>query len=391
MSPLRLKHATPAYRTFASPDALDALPRELDRLGVRRAVLVYGRSLKRETAILDRIAAVLGDRLAGHFDGVVAHSPVPAVEAARDALVEHRADGVVALGGGSAVVTARAAIILLAEQRSVRELCTYRDSDGRLRSPRLEAPKIPTWVVASTPTTAYAKAGSAVRDPATGERLALYDPKTRAQAVFLDPDVALTAPHDLVRSSALNAFAMTVESLQSTVDNPLAEALLVQALRLLVRWLPRLDTADGPEARLRLMVAAVLAGQGTDAYGGGLAQALSHAVGPRSQVANGVVEALLLPYAMRFNEPVTADRLANLGEILRATDAHAALGTNADPIDTITRLVRAMGVPSRLRDVGVAQASFPEIVRHALDDWAITQAPRPIDAEQLLELLTSAW
>jgi alcohol dehydrogenase class IV len=389
MSQLRLRHATPAYRTFGGSDALDALPRELDRLGARRVVLVYGRSMKRATAVLGRVVSVLGDRLAGHFDGVVAHSPVPTVEAARDALAEHRADAVVALGGGSAVVTARAATILLAEQRPVRELCTYRDRDGRLRSPRLQAPKIPNWVIASTPTTAYAKAGSAVRDPATGDRLALYDPKTRAQAVILDPDVALTAPRDLVRSSAWNAFAMTVESLQSTVDNPLAEGLLVQALRLLVRWLPRLDSADGPETRLRLMVAAVLAGQGSDAYGGGLAQALSHAVGPRSAVANGVVEALLLPYVMRFNEPVTGERLANLAEILRATDTNAEHG--ADPIDTVTRLLRAMGVPPRLRDVGVAQESFPEIVRHALDDWAITQSPRPIDADQIMELLARAW
>jgi len=389
MSILRLRHTTPAFRTFCGPDALDALPRKLDRLGARRVVLVYGRSMKRETAILGRIASVLGDRLAGHFDGVVAHSPVPAVEAARDTLADHQADAVVALGGGSAVVTARAAVILLAEQRPVRELCTYRDRDGRLRSPRLEAPKIPTWVIASTPTTAYAKAGSAVRDPVTGDRLALYDPKTRAQAVFLDPDVAMTAPRDLVHASALNAFSMCIESLQSTVDNPLAEGLLVQALRLLVRWLPQLDPADGPDTRLRLMVAAVLAGQGSDAYGGGLAQALSHAIGPRSGGANGVVEAVLLPHAMRFNQPVTRDRLANLAQILHATDAHPEPG--ADPIETVAQLMRTMGVPPRLRDIGVVQESLPEIARHALDDWAITQIPRSIDADQVMDLLAHAW
>src|SRR5205823_10342577 len=128
-----------------------------------------------------------------------------------------------------AIVTARAATILLAEKQDVRALCTRREPDGRLVSPRLRAPKLPLWIVPSTPTTAYAKAGSAVRDPATGERLALYDPKTRAQGIVLDPAMALTAPPRLTWSAALNVFSMAVEGLQSRHVDPLADALLAHA------------------------------------------------------------------------------------------------------------------------------------------------------------------
>lgn len=177
--------------------------------------------------------------------------------------------------------------------------------------------KIPNWVVPTTPITAYAKAGSAVCDPDTGERLALFDPKTRAQGMFLDPAMALTAPAGLARSAALNAFAMAVESLQACSDDPLAEALLVHALRMLAQWLPRLHGApEDPEPRLRLMLAALLCGQGTDYVGGGLAQGLSHAAGPQSSVSNGVVEALLLPYTMRFNAPVTGVGLTLIADAL---------------------------------------------------------------------------
>ena len=101
------------------------------------------------------------------------HSPLPSVERARAFLAERDADAVVAVGGGSSVVTARAATILLGEGRDVRELCTRREADGRLVSPKLAAPKLPQWVVCQLPDEAYAKAGAAVRDPATGERLAL--------------------------------------------------------------------------------------------------------------------------------------------------------------------------------------------------------------------------
>jgi alcohol dehydrogenase class IV len=383
-----LQHTTPAFRTFCGPDALAALPRELKRLGATRAVVVCSPSIpRRHQDAFARIEAALGGHLAGCFDGVREHSPIPAVEAARQALKNARADAVIAVGGGSAVVTARAATILLAEQRDARELCTRREPDGRLTSPRLLAPKLPQWVIPTTPTTAYAKAGAAVRDPETGERLALFDPKARAQGILIDPAIALTAPAGLALASGLNALAMAVEGLQSDVDDPLAEALLTHALRMLTQWLPRLRSApDEAEPRRRLMLAALLCGQGSDYVGGGLAQALSHAAGPRSSTANGVVEALLLPYTMRYNAPVVAARLGTIADALGEGDAP---GERA--IAAVARLLRTVEVPARLRDVGVPLDALPDIVAHAIDDWALTRVPRAAAAGDLEELLQGAW
>jgi alcohol dehydrogenase class IV len=387
----RFQHATPAFRTFCGADALAALPKELDRLGASRAVVVCAPWVRDHPHVLAPIEKALGARLAGRFDGVEDHSPVPVVEEARRSLEHARADAVIAVGGGSAIVTARAATILLAERRPVRDLCTRREPDGRLASPRLAAPKIPNWVVPTTPITAYAKAGSAVRDPETGERLALFDPKTRAQGVFLDPALALTAPVGLASSAALNAFAMAVESLQACPDDPLAEALLVHALQVLVQWLPRLHgTPDEAEPRLRLMLAALLCGQGSDYVGGGLAQALSHAAGPRSSASNGVVEALLLPHTMRFNAPVTGPGLVRIAEAL---DARSAAGPAAEKraITAVEGFLASLEVPARLRDVGVTRAALADVARHTLDDWAITRVPRRVDRPDLDELLDTAW
>jgi len=298
---------------------------------------------------------------------------------------------VIAVGGGSAIVTARAATILLAERRPVRDLCTRRQADGRLTSPRLAAPKIPNWVVPTTPITAYAKAGSAVRDPDTGERLALFDPKTRAQGIFLDPAMALTAPAGLTSSAALNAFAMAVESLQACPDDPLAEALLVHALRMLAQWLPRLHSApDQAEPRLRLMLAALLCGQGSDYVGGGLAQALSHAAGPRSSVSNGVVEALLLPHTMRFNAPVTGPGLGLVAETLDTRSA-AQPAAEKRAIAAVEGFLADLAVPARLRDVGITKAALADVADHAMDDWAITRVPRRVDRQELDQLLCAAW
>ena len=386
------QHATPAFRTFCGPDALAGLPREMDRLGVRRAVVFSDPAIaNHHPAALERVESALGDRFAGRFEGVAEHSPIPSVEAGRKALEDVGGDGVIAVGGGSAIVTGRAAAILLAEKRDVRELCTRRQEDGRLVSPRLTAPKLPQWVVPSTPITAYAKAGSAVRDPETDERLALFDPATRAQGIFFDTDMALTAPVRLAQASGLNAFSMAIEGLQAGIDDPLAEALLAHAARILAEWLPRLsDAPDDPEPRLRLMIGALLCGQGSDYVGGGLAQALSHAAGPRSNTSNGVVEAMLLPHTMRYNEPVTGPTFSRIADALGAgTTVSASGGDGAIP--AVVSFLRGVAVPERLRDVGVAQEAIPDVVTHAMDDWSLTRIPRPAGADELTELLEAAW
>src|SRR5690606_31613657 len=126
-------------------------------------------------------------------------------------------------GGGSAIVTARAASILAAEGKPASELCTTVDSNGKLHSPKLLAPKLPQIVLPTTPTTATVKAGSAVFDTAAGRRLAMYDPKTRARSVLVDPDLILSVPRGLVSSASVNTLTMAIEGLTSRARDPLAD------------------------------------------------------------------------------------------------------------------------------------------------------------------------
>jgi alcohol dehydrogenase class IV len=160
---------------------------------------------------------------------------------------------------------------------------------------------------------------------------------------------------------------------------------------MLAQWLPRLSGApDDPEPRLRLMLAALLCGQGSDYVGGGLAQALSHAAGPRSSVSNGVVEALLLPFTMHFNAPVTGAGLALIADALDTRSA-AEAAPDERAITAVGRFLAGQAVPTRLREVGVTRAALAEVAGHAMDDWAITQVPRRVERPELDELLHAAW
>ncbi len=200
------RYRQPETRVFGGDDALAQLPSEVDRRGVSRLLIVCGRSVARETNLIARSRDLLGPRCAGVFDGVVARSPLPAVQAGVEVAREHDIDGIIAIGGGSAVVTARGIAILLAESGEPRALATSYTEGGAPVSPRLDAPKVPIFLVLTTPTTAMARAGTALVDTELDHRIEFFDPQTRAAAIIWDTEALLTAPVGLTRSAAVSAY-----------------------------------------------------------------------------------------------------------------------------------------------------------------------------------------
>jgi alcohol dehydrogenase class IV len=383
------QHVTPPLRLFYGANSLQSIGKELARLGSQRAVIFCGRWAA--GPLLDAVRAGMGESCAAVFDGVVAHSPIESVEAAAQVLTQAHADAAVALGGGSAIVTARAASILAAEGRDVRELCTVTLADGSLKSPKLMAPKIPHVIVPTTPTTAMVKAGSAVFDPSTGERLAMFDPKTRAQSIFVEPSLLQSAPKELVASASVNAFATAIEGLMSRSGDPLADALLMHSVRLLSRHLPTTSTHDDPAVRGELVLAGILCGQGTDHTGAGITTVVGHAIGARHRLENGAVNAVMLPHVLRFNAAHAEVGLTKVGAALGLH--HSAPGTLLEGlIRSVSAAFDALGLASRLRDLGVRRDMLPDIARHAMGDWFLKGNPRPVrDAAEMQQLLELAW
>jgi alcohol dehydrogenase class IV len=387
-----LKHHTPASRTYCGEGALVHLPRDIDKAGVSRVLVVSSGSARRDASFA-RVTDALDNRVAAIFDGVREHTPTAIVESVTQLVCETRAEGMVAVGGGSAVVTARAVAITHGEHRPAVEIATRRLEDGSFHSPRLVAPKMPTWVVPTTPTTAYARAGAAVRDSASGRRLAMFDPATRPAGLYIDPAVASSAPTSVFAGAALNAVSMAAEGLQSSVDDPMADALLGSGLRVLLDWLPPfMESPDVAEPRMRIMLAALMAGQGSNFTGGGLAQTLAHAAGPLSAVSNGVLEATLLPHTLQYNldgDPTALDSIADHLGLRHVSDRQPVA---PEPVlRTIAEVLQHVRVPKRLRDAGIDREQLPTIVDHVLDDWFISQVPRPAGRQDIADLLQAAW
>lgn len=389
MTPFR--HSIPQLRIHQGADCLDALPGELERAGSRRAVIFCGSTLARAGSPLDHVRNAMGNRLAGLVPGVRPDTPLPDVQESVRELRRMEADAIVAVGGGSALTMARAVNILLAERDDVHDLCTRFDQSGKLHSPRLRAPKLPVIAIPTTPTTATVKAGSAVLDTVNGKRLSLYDPKARARAVFIHPALVQSAPRQLVVSASLNTLTLALEGLLSRRGDPLADAMLIHAVRILATWLPRVAVDDDPDARAELMAASILCGHGSDYTGAGMAIPMGRAIATRFNVDTGISDAILLPHVIRFNAQA-AQR--GLEKIVVALDLRIGRGDASAfmVVHALDKLFASLRLPRRLRDVGVTRQALAELAAISFDDWYLQNNPRQITAAaQVEQVLEEAW
>ena len=405
------RHTAYPVRVYAGDDALSNLGAAVARAGGKRPFVVCGQSVARRTNLLERVADALGAPPAGVFDGVETGSPVPAVLAGTRAARDADADLIIAVGGGSAVVTARAIIILLAEGGEPREHATKYPAGQPPVSPRLMRPKLPNILVLTTPTTAATRAGTAVLDAETGHRLEMFDPKTRPAAVIWDTEALLTAPAELCVSASGSLFSGVAGALQAPAVNAMAAADLLAALGLLVENLPAVrrdgDNGDGAgAARVNLCAAAFMYNRAWDSGAGGSAlgvvSALAHSLDARyPECSHGAAYSILTAPGMRFNRDYNARGQARVADALgvRPAAGPGGSGAGADDraaadaaADAIAGFFEAVGLPTRLRDAGVAADGIAAIAGDALTDFGLHRNVRPVAGVADLEaILRAAW
>ncbi len=393
------RHTAYPIRIHAGDDALSDLRSAVQRTGARRPFVVCGQSIANRTNLLERVAEALGEPPVGVFDGVQTGSPVPAVLEGTRMAREAEADLIIAVGGGSAVVTARAIIILLAEEGEPRDLATKYPPGQPPVSPRLMRPKLPNILVLTTPTTAATRAGTAMIDGETGHRLEMFDPKTRPAAVIWDTEALLTAPADLCVSASGSLFSGVISALQGPSVNAMAVADLLASLGLLVENLPAVrKNASNGAARVNLCVASFMYNRAWDTGGGGSAlgvvTALAHSLDTRyPDCSHGAAYSILTAPGMRFNRDSNVAGQARVAGALGVREPGAGeVEAAQSAADAVAGFFEAIGLPVSLRDVGVPAEGIREIAEDAMTDFGLHRNVRPVTGvEELESVLREAW
>ena len=379
--------------------SLDNLAAELEKQGVSRAVVITGNTLAQKTDLVDKVVAAAGDRCAGVFHETAQHVPRRTVIAAADYARRHNADALISFGGGTPNDTAKAATICLAE--GIDEPAgldaymikfTYPD---RVEIPSLTNDPIPMFAIPTTLSAGEFTYFVGITDEERKVKDLYVDRRITAKAVILDPDLTMQTPERLWLGTGMRAVDHCIEALCSSTAQPFIDALAYRALNMLVRHL-RETRADpgGGVARGQCMVAAWMSVCGLANVTLGLSHGIGHQLGARCNVPHGETSAVMMPHVMAFNRQETMTRQAWVAEAMGvdigAMSEEEAAVAAADEVSTLVR--DDMGLPWRLRDVGVAHTDFPGIAADALEDIIVASNPRRVTStDEVVQLLHRAW
>ncbi len=367
--------------------ALDRLPEAVAAFGWRR-IVVFTTGSARRSGRVARVAALLGERAVAGFDATQAHVPAAQVAEGLALAAAHHADALLGLGGGSAIGLAKAVSAALEAQRTGRPARAACPTD----QPLVPVIAIPTTYAGSEMTAVY---GVTESDGAAGTRKVTYaDPKYAPKLVVYDPALTLDLPPEVTATTGLNALAHGIEAVYSSRRTPLATAAALAGVRHIGTALPRCY-ANGADlaARTELLLGAHLAGAALAGVAMGLHHGLCHVLGGAAGVPHGVANGLVLPHALRFNFDAVTPELAQVAAALGVTAASAGEAALAQAgLDHVDALIAGLGVPRRLRDVGVRREDFPRLAELALHSGAVRANPTPVtSAAQLIGLLEAAW
>ena len=392
------------WRLYAGADTLRHLADEVRRHRAQRAFVVCGQTVAHKTNLLERVKAQLGPLYAGAFDAMDKDSSWPAVQQGTAAARAAGADLLIAMGGGSVIVGTRVVAILLAEQGDPYTLMTQYPEGQPAYSPRLMAPKPPIVNIVTTPTTAMNRAGSGLKNEALDHRMEFYDPKTRPVALFWDAEALLTAPPELVRSTATTTFSGTLRNLGHTTMNPLVEGDRLQAFRLLYHGLPRLMAEpDNATLRIDLCTAACLENRAADDSAdrrrerdrtSSSAYALATALHMRyHHVGQGEATAAVMPVVTRLTPPENVAVAARIASALGVwKDGMSAGEAAAATAAALEAFYRSIGMPARVHELDIALDDLPRLAHDTLKNFNANPGARPEGyVDEMLRLLQAAW
>ncbi len=287
------------------------------------------------------------------------------------------ASGVVGFGGGSSLDVAKLAALLLGSGEDLDAAWGV----GQARGPRLPLVLVPTTAGTGSEVTPVA-----IITVGEGEKRGVSSPLLLPDLAILDPDLTLGLPPAITAATGLDAMVHAIEAYTSRSPNanPLSRALACEALRLLGANIERAVT-DGADraARAAMLLGAMLAGQAFANAPVAAVHALAYPIGGLFHVPHGLSNALVLPHVLRFNAPEAAAEYAALAP-------HA--GTGADLAGGLAALSARLGLPQRLRDVGVAAQDLPRCAAEAMKQTRLlVNNPRPVTEADARAIYEAAW
>lgn len=351
-----------------------------------------------DTFRANRHAPCLDSLVAEGFDvvtysGVVADPPESNVLEATQLAKDSAVSGVVGFGGGSSLDVAKVAAYL-AHEHCTEQLVDIFGVNMCKRSQRLPLVQVPTTAGTGSEVTAVS-----IITTGDAQKKAVVSPVLLPDCAVLDGALTLSMPRGLTAATGIDAMVHAIEAITSRIrKNPFSRALALDALRLLRANIEGVcgSRAGDVNARSAMLLGATYAGMAFANAPVGAVHALAYPVGATFHVAHGVSNALMLSHVLRFNaeEPGAAAEYAALQRMLFPDVAISGDGDLPAALafaDSMHALSASLGLPMRLRDVGISEGDVPKLASDAmLQSRLLLNNPRDVTLEDATKLYSSA-
>ena len=367
----------------------DDLAEHIARIGVERPLVVSDRFLLEKGPagpLVERLQAA-GPAVAV-FGDVQPDPTLENVNNARAALRDHGADGVVAIGGGSPMDTAKAAAVAFANPGDVRDYAGYNQVPG----PGLPLVAVPTTAGTGSEVTRVAVITDTERDV----KMMMLDGHLMARVAISDYKLTMSTPADLTSWVGVDSLTHAIEAYVSTKATVLTDMLALEAARLIGAHMRRVvEHPDDEPAREAMMLGATLAGAAFSNSSVALVHGMSRPIGAHFHLAHGLSNALLLPTVTRFSVVGAPERYAHVAREMRlATDEDSNQVACDRLVDELEALNADLKIPS-LSQAGVEREHFERVVQDmaqaALDSGSPGFNPQPATKEEIVELYHQAY
>ena len=363
-----MSHIQYLTQIYLESGAIQRIPAECLRLGIKKPLIVTDQGIK-SAGILATIEKVLLGTDFAVFDQTPSNPTQEAAEKGKEIYQKNACDGLIALGGGSSIDCAKVISIISTHDEPLKNYATIEGGSNKI-TPNVA----PLIAVPTTSGTGSEVARGAILIVDDGRKLGFHSWNILPKAAICDPDLTLGLPPYLTAATGMDAIAHCVETFLNAPFNPTADAIALDGLERAWRFI-ELATKQGDhaEARLQMMTASM---HGAMAFQKGLGciHSLSHSIGGMfPNLHHGTLNAVFLPAVLRFNADalsvVQQQKMKKIAQTIGITDEKMLPEAMQD-------LSKKLQLPGGLRELGVDEKHFDQIIQGALKDHCHFTNPR---------------
>ena len=391
----------PEYYEFYNPvkinagrEALETIPYELKLLNAERPLVITDKGIV-NAGLLKIFLEGFNDSeivIGTIYDETPPDSSLETVNEIVRLYKKNNCDSIIAVGGGSAIDTAKGVNIVISEG----------DDDLRkfMGADRVSKPQKPFIVVPTTAGTgSEVTLVAVIADKKNNVKMPFTSNLLLPKVAILDPRMTLTLPARITAATGMDALTHAVEAYTCLQKNPMSDAYAFAAINLIRENIIRAtQKGSDKKARFAMANASMMAGTAFSNSMVGAVHAIGHACGAVAHVHHGNAMAVLLPYVMKYNSDKIGDLYADLLLPLAGNEIYAATPKRErarKSIETVLlfnhQLYKICGMPVRLKDAGVTENQFDKIAEKALNDGAMLPNPKDMNTEQIVEILKEAF